>query len=753
MKEAYRATLDRGDPGGAPVGASSRAAAAGTRRRWWIATAAPVVAAAAISQTWFQKGSFIASGDIPPFVRTAVEAEYTWAWNHDLTGAGSPSFQIVRVFEVLMIDAVRLLGGGEAVAQRVHYALLFSLVALGAVAFARRFTDNPAAVALAGVFACVNPFMLSQVPNPLVLAAVGLMGLGGALVVGAAQGERLRPVALAVTTVGFSYLLLNVVLTVVAVAWLLVLAALGRALAGRGGSFRAVNLLLRAVPWAILLNLWWLVPAVATFLGDGALDVAVSADVRTWAWSHARGSIANVLSLNAMWSWAFPEYFPYATTLDRATWGWLRFVPPLVCLSAPLWSTGRMRRVSVVLLSLVLGAVLIGKGVHPPLRGLNLWLYDHVPAFWLLREPIGKIGPALVLLYAALIAIAATATARRVASIRSEGVRRLGVAVASAAVVAVVAYPYPLWNGELLPDERPVLPSPNVRLPEEWRAAADHLNYQPERGKALVLPIADYYQVPTTWGYYGIDAVPKLLLHRPTIQPNPENYFGEQAGFMALVRDAQDALVRGQPHEAVTLLRALGVSHVVVRHDIDMSFVGRRFADPSAIAATLSDHPAFGTPRRFGVADVYPVADSSSGLLQARSDLGAAARHGGAGGAVELTWRQRSPVRYMIDVSADDGPFLLVLTETYDPGWKLTGLPKNAVTNHRLVDGYANAWLIEGGGELHLTVEYAPARRSRLALFASMVAAVAAAAVAVRHGWRERGMRRSGSRAGGGQPA
>ena len=43
----------------------------------------------------------------------------------------------------------------------------------------------------------------------------------------------------------------------------------------------------------------------------------------------------------------------------------------------------------------------VGKGLNPPLRGVNVWMYDHVPGMFLLREPMGKVGallaPAIVL--------------------------------------------------------------------------------------------------------------------------------------------------------------------------------------------------------------------------------------------------------------------------------------------------------------------------------------------------------------------
>lgn len=695
----------------------------GTRVRRAAGFALPVGVAVATSQTWFKPGHFIAQGDIAPFVRTSVAAEYTWAWNHDLSGAGSPTFQIVKAVEVLVIRGVALLGGDEVAAQRLFYALLLALVAVGAASFARCFTSNWKAIALAGTFACLNAFVLNQVPNPLVLAAIGLMGISGFFVVRAAQGARVSPIVLAAVSVGFSYLLINAPVFAVAALWVVALVGLGTAFAGPGGTKRAAWLVLRALPWAVALNLWWIVPAIPTFLGGSAPEVAVSTDVRAWSWTHVRSSIGNVLALTGMWTWSYREYVPSAPKLDRSWWAWLAFVPALASLAAPVVATARHRRQSLVLLSGALVLVLVGKGVHPPLSGLNYWFYDHVPGFWLLREPMAKVGPPLVLVYAALIAIGLTSLVERHGA-RPARRSSLGPIALAVAAAATVAFPYPLWNGTLIPDDKPVLPSAHVRLPDGWRAAADHLNGEPLRGKALVLPLNDFYQVPTTWGYYGVDVIPSALLRRPTIQPLPENYFVEPQSYMAAARGLQRGLIDGDIGSVPRLLQALGVSHVVVRHDLDRDFPGRSFADPDRIEESLAASPSLRHARSFGVADVYTV-DAPSALVQVRepegSDLEPSA-------LPELSWHRQNPTRYAGRVSGANGPFLLTLAESFDAGWRLSGVPDGVSASHQRVDGYANGWLVDGAGTFDLTVQYAPARRARWALGLSWLAGGAAVA-------------------------
>jgi arabinofuranan 3-O-arabinosyltransferase len=148
------------------------------------------------------------------------------------------------------------------------------------------------------------------------------------------------------------------------------------------------------------------------------------------------------------------------------------------------------------------------------LSGVNLFLYRQVPGMWLLREPLSKLGPMLVLLYGVMVALSLEGVhdlARR-----SQGVARgaLRTAVAILAIGAV-GFTYPMWTGQVVPDQRPTLPSAHVQVPAGWLRLADTLNASTAEGKALVLPLDDFYQMPTTWGYYGVDNVPRGVARTP----------------------------------------------------------------------------------------------------------------------------------------------------------------------------------------------------------------------------------------------
>jgi hypothetical protein len=127
----------------------------------------------------------------------------------------------------------------------------------------------------------------------------------------------------------------------------------------------------------VLLNLWWLVPLGVTLGSQGTgYTIAAQTDLASWSWTQARLSVPNVASLDGHWGWVYPEYFPYAASIDGSIWGPLRFGLPALAFAATFLAPSGRRRIAVTLAGLALVLIVLGKGLHPPLTGLNLFLYD-----------------------------------------------------------------------------------------------------------------------------------------------------------------------------------------------------------------------------------------------------------------------------------------------------------------------------------------------------------------------------------------
>ena len=174
--------------------------------------------AALVVSRWFRSGTFIATGDMGPWIRRGWAPEAFCSGNHSVTGAGSAAYNVARSAEFVTIWVVQHLGGDEYAAQWAFYTLIYSLVAVGVGFLAGAFVRSELAIVAAGTFAVLNGFFLTRLPNPLNIISVGSIALITAVAVRVGQGRRMSPVVGALCLVPTSFLGFNPPMIVVAYA-------------------------------------------------------------------------------------------------------------------------------------------------------------------------------------------------------------------------------------------------------------------------------------------------------------------------------------------------------------------------------------------------------------------------------------------------------------------------------------------------------------------------------------------------------
>lgn len=86
-----------------------------------------------------------------------------------------------------------------------------------------------------------------------------------------------------------------------------------------------------------------------------------------------------------------------------------------------------------------------------------------------------------------------------------------------------------------------------------------------------------------------------------------------------------------------------------------------------------------------------------------------------------------SPAKYQVKVSGVSGPYVLVFSESFHPGWKLSiGKEQIPDSRHVLVNGYANSWLITSEdsretGNYEMMLEFVPERLYTIFLAVSVL--------------------------------
>jgi arabinofuranan 3-O-arabinosyltransferase len=571
-----------------------------TREAAVLAYAVPSILSALAAQTWFERGTVIGTGDLAPPV--APDGGYTSHWSHLTAGEGAPGYDIVSMPYAAWLDAWTWLGGGEDVGQRLWLTLLFAGSAAAVVFLAFGFTTSALGAGSAGVFASFSAYRLVTGPDPVPMAAIIVAAvLAGILIRVALRPDRTRGViGFALASVGLGYVMANPPQVALVVLW--VIACLVIVLVARpSAATRTFGFLARAVPLSLLLNAWWIVPTWLTLTAPTFGERFAASGVDEWAWTHERASFLNALGLNTSWAWSYPEYYPYADRLDDLPLGLLKFALPVLALIGALLVRTRL---TIGLAAVALFAAWLATGLHGPASWINRALYDHIPGFWLFREP----GKFLLLVLLSVAVLSGLAAARLI------GGRLSWTAVVGTALAAgVVIYARPLFTGDLIPDKRPLLPSAHVRLPDGWRNAAAVVEEAPDAGKVMILPRSDYYQVPTKWGYYGA-SFSRWLIRRPVLESVPSGgYFQTEPRVSSLEESIESDLLSGRPVDVRSKLTALGVRFVLLRRDVDTSFPGRRIASPSALAVGLARSPGIERVRSFEVVDLYRVTEPVAG--------------------------------------------------------------------------------------------------------------------------------------------
>jgi hypothetical protein len=105
-----------------------------------------------------------------------------------------------------------------------------------------------------------------------------------------------------------------------------------------------------------------------------------------------------------------------------------------------------------------------------------------------------------------------------------------------------------------------------------------------------------------------------------------------------------------------------------------------------------------------------------------------------------ITVVSKGATRIRVHVSGAGTPFWLVLGQSHSDGWKATVAHAGSLGASRLVDGYANGWLVRPNrAEFDVVLEWTPQRQVWAAIWISVLAALSCLAIV---GWSLRRKRR-----------
>ena len=111
-------------------------------------------------------------------------------------------------------------------------------------------------------------------------------------------------------------------------------------------------------------------------------------------------------------------------------------------------------------------------------------------------------------------------------------------------------------------------PSHRVSVPKDWYALGDHMENQ--KGAVISLPLADFYMMPTKWGFYGWDNIARNVINKPVFSLTDESYIGNTEVLSAIIRKYEESMLARDFAGVKSLSKNLGLGSVLVRKDYDV---------------------------------------------------------------------------------------------------------------------------------------------------------------------------------------
>ncbi len=707
-----------------------------------LAIAMLVALAVVTVLSWGGPEQLLAQGDQFPVALLNPEKRLPAAftlWNSTWTGGGDLHYDAGLVLLSIVAWLPRTIGVSAAVLQRAEFALLLigMLLSMYALPAKLGITSRKLPRALASVAYAYSLALTAQVADILMYLVFLLVVLLPVLYSHALFSSRhhfaARVAVFALASTLFAYVFANPPQVVVATVQIAVLCALITFQRGfRGVPASRIAVILAAT---VLINIWWIVPAVITTF-DPTLQFVAPTSVLTWSWTQVESSFLHVWQATPLWGWPHPEYYPWATFYDSRAAQILLLWPLVVAAAAILLNGHRPRRLAASprlwLVASLVTAFMV-KGLHPPLTSANLWLYDHVPGFFLFREPETKFAEPLDFSTAMLLAIV-LCRVWSVLAVRHAVWKAAPLAIA--VLLGVLAVPS--YTGLVTADASARIAPFRVTIPTYWWQAAAYVNGLPSGGLAL-LPNDDFYAMPYTWGMYAADLLPEELFNRPVyyLSDTPQGYLTASFRLQGIESQLIDALRAGRPDELPSTLGSQGVRYVLLRRDIDAAtqIPDRHIISPTTLAEQLRGTPGITLERTFGELNLYAIdpalvreplyavaaADTRPGAQSNPSDALASAMRQSvlvSSGPPSCLTAQEGSAAPQIDVLSHDmngytvrvtaqAPSLLVLNQSYNQGWSarmVSPLAPNGVgcasgdLAHVVAAGFANGWWTPGPG-------------------------------------------------------
>jgi len=472
---------------------------------------------------------------------------------------------------------------------------------------------------------------------------------------------------------------------------------------------------------SVLVNAWWVIP-YSFALGPQFANINVTPFLRGIASfgeyirfevsiNASAATLINVTRLFGYWPWFTAEYGAYYQTHYGSVL--LFLVSALFPAIAFITALGRTKRLTHIFLFLTVVSIFLAKSINPPFGVINAYLYERIPYGWIFVNNFQNFVMLIALGYSVLLA-----DGYKMCVVNRP---RFRIVVATFLLLLILVNSRPVFLNQVYGNSK------TYQVPAYYEDMGKWLVAQGSDFKVLPLPEIQVYG-SYEWGHSGTSILQYFTGMVPLL-------FGT-SGIpyeTPLIRSMFDS-IRNKSDRFIYHARMLHVRYILLDNSL---LTDQNIPDPKEVAVILQGTQGVKYLRSFGKIDIYEIEDyipmayipqrvhvlygnlmnipenefptsNSAFLLKDQVSTSILSKLFDAGNAAILSYERRDACTFKVRVTSQ-GSFVLVLGVPYSELWvaRIEGRP---VSNHFIINGFANAWAIENSGTFQVDIDYTPQR-------------------------------------------
>jgi len=440
--------------------------------------------------------------------------------------------------------------------------------------------------------------------------------------------------------------------------------------------------------------------------GFTSFEERISTEVQV----NASGStLLNVTRLFGYWPWFTADYGAYYQIHYGSVL--LLLVSALFPAIAFMSAFGRAKGRTYIFLFLSVVGIFLAKSINHPFGVINAYLYERVPYGWMFVNNFQNFTLLIALGYSVLLADGyKLCVANR---------PRLRITTATCIVLLVLVNSHPVILNQVYES------SQTYQIPAYYADLRDWLITQGSDFKVLLLPEIQVYEF-FEWGYSG----PEVLQYFTGMAPLLIGASGLPYETL-FVQKTFDS-IRNNSSRFIHYARTMHVRYILLDNSL---MTGYDAASSHEARMTLLETEGLSYLRSFGKVEVYEVEDwipivyvpqricvlygnltslpenvfanaTQAFVLKKEVSSEMLKKLSNTGSATILSYERQNPCTFEVQLASQE-TFVLVLGVPYSEAWvaQIDGKP---LSNHFLINGFANAWLIENPGIFSIEISYNP---------------------------------------------